>query len=273
MAHAELTQAAAGEAMSPRRRSLAASLEACARDAGRNSGGDPGRRRDRHPVRRRGLALRAAQPADLVGRTGLDPVPVAGDAGRRGGVPPLRAHADDRGRRQREAGDAGLSRRRRDLRRAGVSAADRVAGLRLRLRGKLHHHAGAADSQYLARRGAAGRHRPDGAVCVAAAGAGRRYQDRAGRGAVGRAADRGFLAGAAVAAAARQHQPDHLLCRRGRLLRLCRRADRLRVRAGDLRLSRADHAHAADGAGRPHGRGHEPSDPAGGAAVRVPRAC
>jgi TRAP-type C4-dicarboxylate transport system permease small subunit len=29
--------------------------------------------------------------------------------------------------------------------------------------------------------------------------------------------------------------------------------------------------HAADGAGRTHGRGHEPSDPAGGAAVRVPR--
>ena len=31
--------------------------------------------------------------------------------------------------------------------------------LRIRLRGKLHHHAGAADHQYLARRGAAGRHR------------------------------------------------------------------------------------------------------------------
>ena len=43
--------------------------------------------------------------------------------------------------------------------RAGVSASDRLAGLRIRLRGKLHHHAGAADRQYLARRGAAGRHR------------------------------------------------------------------------------------------------------------------
>ena len=36
---------------------------------------------------------------------------------------------------------------------------DRLAGLRIRLRGKLHHHAGAADPQYLARGGAAGRHR------------------------------------------------------------------------------------------------------------------
>ncbi len=73
-----------------------------------------------------------------------------------------------------------------------------------------------------------------------------------------------------MAASARQHQPDHLLCRRRRLLRLRRRADRFRVWAGDLRLSGADHAYAADGAGRPHGRGHEPPDPAGGAAVRVP---
>ena len=37
-----------------------------------------------------------------------------------------------------------------------------------------------------------------------------------------------FLAGAAVAAAARQSQSHHLLCRRGRLLRVCRRADRVR---------------------------------------------
>ena len=80
-----------------------------------------------------------------------------------------------------------------------------------------------------------------------------------------------FWLATAVAASARQSQSDHLLRRRGRLLRLRRRADRLRVRTCDLRLSRADDAHAADGAGRPHGRGHEPSDPAGGAAVRLPR--
>ena len=59
----------------------------------------------------------------------------------------------------------------RDLRGAGVPAADRLAGLRIRLRGKLHHHAGAADLQHLARGGAAGRHLPDGAVRAAAAGA------------------------------------------------------------------------------------------------------
>ena len=73
-----------------------------------------------------------------------------------------------------------------------------------------------------------------------------------------------------VAAAARQYQPDHLLCRRRRRLRVRRRADRVRLRAGDLRLPGADHAHAADGAGRPDGRGHEPPHPAVGAAVRVP---
>ena len=84
------------------------------------------------------------------------------------------------------------------------------------------------------------------------------------------AADRGVLAGAAVAASARQYQPGHLLCRRRRFLRVRRRADRVRLWACDLRLSGADHAHAADGAGRPDGRGHEPSDPAVGAAVRVP---
>ena len=53
--------------------------------------------------------------------------------------------------------------------------------------------------------------------------------------------------------------------------RIRRRADRLRFRLGDLRLSGADHANAADGAGRPHGRGHEPSHPACRAAVRLPR--
>ena len=52
-----------------------------------------------------------------------------------------------------------------------------------------------------------------------------------GRDAVGRGGDCGVLAGAAVAAAARQYQPDHLLCRRRRLLRVRRRADRLRASA------------------------------------------
>ena len=51
------------------------------------------------------------QPADLVGRTGLDPVPVARHARRGGRVPPRRAHAHDRDRRQRRRRDAGLSRR------------------------------------------------------------------------------------------------------------------------------------------------------------------
>src|SRR6266566_329396 len=75
---------------------------------------------------------------------------------------------------------------------------------------------------------------------------------------------------AAVAASARQHQPHHLLCRRRRFLRLRRCAHRVRIWTGDLRLSGADHADAADGAGRPHGRRYEPSDPAVGAAIRTP---
>ena len=93
-----------------------------------------------------------------------------------------------------------------------------------------------------------------------------------GRDPVGRRGDRDILAAQRLAEAARQSQPDHLLCRRGRLLRVRGRADCVRVRACDLRLSGADHGHAADGAGRPHGRGHEPPDPAVGAAVRVPGA-
>ena len=64
-----------------------------------------------------------------------------------------------------------------------------------------HHHAGAADSQHLARRGVAGRHRPDGAVCIAAAGAGRQYQGRAGARSLSVALlIGGILAGAGVAA-------------------------------------------------------------------------
>ncbi len=49
------------------------------------------------------------------------------------------------------------------------------------------------------------------------------------------------------------------------------RADRLRVRARDLRLPRDHDAHAAHGGGQPHGRGDDPHHPAVGAAVRVPR--
>ena len=163
MAQAEASRAATGEAMSPRRRSLAASLEArlamlveipaallvVAEIVILFAG----------VVARYGLH----RPLDLVGRTGIDPVPLAGDAGRCGGVSPVRAHANDRDCRQRKARDAGLSRRGRDLRGAGLSAADRVAGVRIRLRRKLHHHAGAANFQRLARRGTAGRRRPDGA--------------------------------------------------------------------------------------------------------------
>ena len=197
MAHAGMTAGCArGEVASAPSPPLAAGVDrALPWDAGRDPGGAAGRRRDRHPVCRRGGALRAAPAADLVGRAGLDPVPLARHAGRRGRIPPRRAHAHDGGRRERQARHARLSRSGRDRSRAGVPGADRLAGLRIRLRGELHHHAGAADPQCLARRGAAGRHRPDGAVCVPAAGSRRATSaHRAGGDPVGRAGHRGVLA-------------------------------------------------------------------------------
>ena len=62
---------------------LRQSSQTCRRDPG----GAPGRRGDRRPSRRRDLPLRPPRADHLVGRTGLDPVPVARDAGLGGGVP------------------------------------------------------------------------------------------------------------------------------------------------------------------------------------------
>ena len=64
-----------------------------ARPRGRSAGRVAHRDRSRDPVRGRGLALRLPQSVRLVGRTRLDPVSLARDARRRGGVPPRRAHA------------------------------------------------------------------------------------------------------------------------------------------------------------------------------------
>ena len=82
---------------------------------------------------------------------------------------------------------------------------------------------------------------------------------------------RGILACRADVPPARQSQPADFLRRRRGRGRLCRRADRLRLRSCHLRLPGADDAYAADGPDRAHGRGHEPSHPAGGAAVRLSR--
>ena len=156
---------------------------------------------------------------------------------------------------------------------AGVSAADRLAGLRIRVRRELHHHAGAGDLQRLARRRAAGRHRPDDR-CLRCCG----WRAPA---MLARSCSAPLSSVALVIAVFWLLQP--LLRPLGNLnlliffvgvvgaLRLRRRADRLRVRPRDLRLPGADHAYAADGGGRPHGRGHVPPHPAGGAAVRLPR--
>ena len=117
-------------------------------------------------------ALRRAAAADLVRRTRLDPVPVAGDARIGGRISSRRAHADDRCCGERDTGRARLSRCRRDLCGAGFPAVHRWSGLSIRLRGKLHHDAGVADFQQLARGGVTGRHRPDGAVCGSPIGCG-----------------------------------------------------------------------------------------------------
>src|SRR6476661_1650380 len=104
MAHAELMQAAAGEVTSPRPRSLAAWLEAS-------------------------LAMMVEIPAALLVMAEIV-ILFAGVVARYGG------------RRQCRARNARLPRPVRNLRRAGFSAADRVAGLRIRLRREFHHHAG-----------------------------------------------------------------------------------------------------------------------------------
>ena len=84
--------------------------------------------RDRHPVRRRGRALRAAPAAHLVGRARLDPVPLARDARRGGRVPPRRAHAHDRAASPRVAAMRACLEAGRDCGRARVPAADCLAG-------------------------------------------------------------------------------------------------------------------------------------------------
>ena len=113
--------------------------------------------------------------------------------------------------------------------------------------------------------------RPNGIVRAAAPDAAVRQKATAHVAGRGGGHHCGILVFAAGSTAARQSQSDHLLCRRGGAVRFRRRADCVCLRVVDLRLSCSDHSYAADGAGRTHGRGHEPSDPAGGAAVRVPR--
>ena len=168
----------------------------------RNSGGHFGRRRDRDPVCRRGRALRAAPAADLVGRAGLDPVPVAGHARRGGRVPPLRAHAHDRGGRAapgRRRGPGSMWSRaarrwpswRSSSGRLGSTPPKKASSRRRRSR-----------SRYVARRGAAGRHLPDGGVRAVAAAA----RSRLSHGADGRGdrcrRRRLVLAGTAISAQA-----------------------------------------------------------------------
>ena len=123
------------------------------------------------PVRRRDRALCVAPAAGLVGRAGLDPVPVARDARRRARVPPRRAHAHDDGRQPaarpalrayaravRARGDAGVP--------GHAAAWPSIEHVKT---GGHRHHAGAGDIVELARGGDAGRPRPDGAVRAGAA--------------------------------------------------------------------------------------------------------
>ena len=147
-----------------------------------------------------------------------------------------------------------------------------ASGLRVRVRRGLRHDPGARNLEFLARRRASGRYRADAADCRAAPGC------------------RPAICGWSPAPSASSPRLARLFMLLGPVLMplgklnlliffvglvggdgVRRRADRLRVRPRDLRLHHADHQHAGDRRGRPHGRGHEPPHPAGGAAVRLPR--
>ena len=215
-----------------------------------------------------------APAADLVGRTGLDPVPVARDARRRGRVPPRRAHADDGGRRQRAARAC-----------APISTlVATVAALAFLLLIAWPAYEYAYEESYITTpalqianiwRAAA---LPVGIALMAlfallrlaAAGDAR---DRAGARSLSVAlVDRGVLA--AAAGSLKPLGNLNLIIFFVGVVGVCVFAGvpiAFAFGARDLRLSGADHAHAADGPGRPHGRGHVPPHPAVGAAVRVPR--
>ena len=124
MAHAERRKRWRARRSSPRRRSLAGLDRSRPRIAGGDPGGDPGGRRDRDPVCRRGRALRLHRP--LIWSDELASIlflwlamlgaVVAFRRGEHMRMTALVASA--------RPGDAGLSRRRRDLCGAGVPAAD-----------------------------------------------------------------------------------------------------------------------------------------------------
>jgi hypothetical protein len=111
-----------------------------------------------------GVVARYVLPpaAGLVGRTGLDPVPLARHARRRGGVPARRAHAHDRGGRQVSAGRCGPSRCARGDRGARLPAADRPwPSYDYAYEESFITTPALEISECLARRGIADRHRPD----------------------------------------------------------------------------------------------------------------
>ena len=139
----------------------------------------------------------------------------------------------------------------------------------------LHHHARAGNLQHLARCGTARRHRADGYFLGAALGA----QRRKGGGLEG--TGRGGRRHGGVRAGKRHlrplrgpgaPEPAGLLRRRGRGLRVRRRAHCLCLRPGHARLSGPSHGHRPARDRRAHGRRHVPPHPAGRSAVRLPGA-
>ena len=122
----------------------------------------------------------------------------------------------------------------------------------------------------VARRRAAGEHGADDADRAAAAGRAWPVAHHGPRAAAGGRRGRPDACAAARAGRTGQCQPADLLRRHRRRVRIRRRAHRLRLRPGDVRLPVADHRPAHDGGGGAHGRRHVAPDPAGRAAVRVP---
>ena len=240
---------------------------------GRNPGGPAGGRRDHHPVLRHRRPLRLAHAAGVVRRTRIHPVPLAGHAGLGHRVPARRTHAHGRAGQSRLARDAGHAGHGGGGRGAGLSADAARAGLRVRVRGTLCHHRRAGDPQRVARRRAAGEHGADDADRAAAAGRAWPVAHHGPRAAAGGRRGRPDACAAARAGRTGQCQPADLLRRHRRRVRIRRRAHRLRLRPGDVRLPVADHRPAHDGGGGAHGRRHVAPDPAGRAACSCSWAC
>ncbi len=225
-----------------------------------------------HPVCRRGVAVRARQPAVLDRRTSQFPVPVAVDAGHGCGAATRRPYATD------NSGQLGAATHRTLVRGSCVTGGDRfrargaVAGRAIPGSAALRGAYLAADFRWLPRHRHPDRHRPcrchravaaDGDHDVARLRPGGAHRRRYSGIAVG------WAAGAALDGV---RQPDRILCLHRGGVRDDRCADRVRLRHRHDVVSRLDQCAAVVRGGEPHGRRHVEPAAVVCADVRIPRA-